>query len=166
MYLFSACLWVFFWPLVSLQQTKCIMNEGASYAISRSQHNCRMSTSVMYGNVGGYNSWCDIYYILVSCELWPLLAVITSSNENIFRVTVPLCGEVTGHWWIIFTKASDAEFWCFFDLRLNKRWSKQSLCRMFETSSLSLWRHCNALRRNVNLVKKNSKKTRKKVIYI
>ena len=32
----------------------------------------------------------------------------------------------------------------FFDLRLNKRLSKQSWRRSFETPSRSLWRHCNA----------------------
>ena len=31
-----------------------------------------------------------------------------------FRVTGPLCREFTGHRWIPLTKASDAEFWCFF----------------------------------------------------
>ena len=34
----------------------------------------------------------------------------------------------------------------FFDLCLNKRLSKQSRRRWFETSSRSLWRHCNDLR--------------------
>ena len=34
-------------------------------------------------------------------------------------------------------------FEVFFDLRLNKRLSKQSRRRWFETSSRSLWRHCN-----------------------
>ena len=33
----------------------------------------------------------------------------------------------------------------FFDLGLNKRCSKQSRCRWFETPSRSLWRHCNGL---------------------
>ena len=33
----------------------------------------------------------------------------------------------------------------FFDLRLNKQLSKQSLGWWFETPSRSLWRHCNAL---------------------
>ena len=28
---------------------------------------------------------------------------------KIFRVTSPLWGESTGHWWILHTKASDAE---------------------------------------------------------
>ena len=32
---------------------------------------------------------------------------------KLFRVTGPLCGEFTGHRWIPFTKASDAELWCF-----------------------------------------------------
>ena len=31
---------------------------------------------------------------------------MTSSNVNMFRVTCPLCGEVTGHQWITLTKAS------------------------------------------------------------
>ena len=35
------------------------------------------------------------------------------SNGNIFRVTDPLWGESTGHWWIPLTKASDTELWCF-----------------------------------------------------
>ena len=35
-------------------------------------------------------------------------------------------------------------FWCFsFDLRLNKRLSKQSCGWWFEIPSRSLWRHCN-----------------------
>ena len=36
-----------------------------------------------------------------------------SSNENIFRVSGPLCGEFTGDRWIPLTKASDAKLWCF-----------------------------------------------------
>ena len=39
--------------------------------------------------------------------------MMTSSNENIFRVTGHLCGEVTGPRWISHIKASDAELWCF-----------------------------------------------------
>ena len=45
--------------------------------------------------------------------------------------------------WFPRTKASDAELWCFFDLSLNKRLSKQSLGWWFETQSRPLWRHCN-----------------------
>ena len=40
-------------------------------------------------------------------------SMMTSSNENIFRVTGHLCGEFTGLRWIPRTKVSDAELWCF-----------------------------------------------------
>ena len=39
--------------------------------------------------------------------------IMTSLNGNIFRVTGHLCGEFTGHRWILLTKASDAELRCF-----------------------------------------------------
>ena len=68
-------------------------------------------------------------------ERWNIM--MTSSSGNIFRVTGHLCGEFTGD-----TKASDAELWCFFDLRLNKRLSKQRWGWLFETPPWSLWRHC------------------------
>ena len=41
--------------------------------------------------------------------------IITSSNGNTFRVTGPLCVELTGDRWIPLTKTSDT------DLRLNTR---------------------------------------------
>ena len=43
----------------------------------------------------------------------PTYSMMASSNENIVRVTGSLCGEFPGHRWIPFTKASDAELWCF-----------------------------------------------------
>ena len=54
-----------------------------------------------------------------------LFTMMTSSNGNIFRVTGPLCGEITGHRWIPHTKASDAELSCFLWSAPNKRLSKQ-----------------------------------------
>ena len=71
------------------------------------------------------------------------ISMMTSSNGNIFRVTGHLCGEFAGPRWIPRTKASDAELCCFFDLRLNKRLSKQSWGWWFETRSRPLWRHRN-----------------------
>ena len=71
--------------------------------------------------------------------------MMTSSNGHISRVTGHLCGEFTGPLWIPHTKASDAEVWCFFDLRLNKRLSKQSWGWWFQTLSRSFWRHCNGV---------------------
>ena len=59
---------------------------------------------------------------LVVCNNDPLIGMMTSSNGNIFRVTGHLRGEFTGLQWIPRTKASDAELWCFFDLRLNNDW--------------------------------------------
>ena len=59
------------------------------------------------------------------------LAMMTSSNGNIFRVTGPLWGESTGHRCIPLTKAGDAELWFFYP-RLIKRLSKQSMYRIWE----------------------------------
>ena len=69
--------------------------------------------------------------------------MMTSSNGTIFRVTGHLLGEFTGHWWIPRTKASDVELWCFLDLRVNIRLSKQLRGWWFETLLPPLWRHCN-----------------------
>ena len=68
----------------------------------------------------------------------------TSSNGNIFRVTGHLCGELTGHRLIPHTQRSvTRSFDVCFELRLNKQLSKQSWGWWFETTSRSLWRHCN-----------------------
>ena len=69
--------------------------------------------------------------------------MMMSSNGNIFRFIGPLWGESTGPRWVPLTKESDAELSCFFYLSLNKRLSKRSTRRWFETPSRSLWRHCN-----------------------
>ena len=69
--------------------------------------------------------------------------MMTSSNGNIFRVTCPLCGEFTGPGEFLrqrpVTRSSDV----FFELRVNKRLSKQMQGWWFETPASSLWRHCN-----------------------
>ena len=77
------------------------------------------------------------------CPTW--WHMMTSWNGNIFRVTGHLCGEFTSHRWIPRTKASKAELWCFFDIRLNKRVSKQSWGWWFETPARPLWHHNNAM---------------------
>ena len=69
--------------------------------------------------------------------------MMTSWNGNIFRVTGHLCGEFTGDRWIPAQRPVTRSFDVFFDLRLNKRLSKQSWGWWFETPSRSLWRHCN-----------------------
>ena len=44
---------------------------------------------------------------------WNLITMVTSSNGSFFCITGPLWGESTGHRWLPFTKACDAELWCF-----------------------------------------------------
>ena len=69
--------------------------------------------------------------------------MMTSSNGNIFGVTAPLCGNspVTGEFPT--QKPVTWSFGVFFDLRLNKRLSKQSRGWWSETPPRSLWRQCN-----------------------
>ena len=71
--------------------------------------------------------------------------MMTSSNENIFRVTGPLCGGFTGPGESPTQRPVTRSFGVFFDLRLNKRLSKQPWGWWFETLSWSLWRQCNEL---------------------
>ena len=80
-----------------------------------------------------------------------VISMMTSSKGNIFRVTGPLCGEFIRPRWIPCTKASDAELWCFFALRLNKPLSKQSWGWWCATQLRSLWRHCNSLCRSYSI---------------
>ena len=51
--------------------------------------------------------------------------MMTSSDGNIFRVTGPLCGEITGPGEIPAQRPVTRSFDVFFHLRLNKRLSKQ-----------------------------------------
>ena len=63
---------------------------------------------------------------------------MTSSNGNSFRLTGHLCEEFPAQ------RPVTRGFDVFFDLRPDKRLSKQSWGWWFETPSHSLWRHCNA----------------------
>ena len=72
------------------------------------------------------------------------ITMMTSSNGNTFRVTGPLCGEFTGPGEFPTQRPVTRSFDVYFDLRLNKRLSKQSWGWWFETLSSSLWRHRNA----------------------
>ena len=69
--------------------------------------------------------------------------MMMSSNGNTFRVTGPLSGNslVTSEF-----PSQKSVTWSldvFFDLRVNKRLSKQSRRQWFETKPCSLWRRCN-----------------------
>ena len=73
-------------------------------------------------------------------QIWYMM---TSSNGNIFRLTGRLCGEFTGPGEFSAQRPVTRSFDVFFDLRLNKRLSKQPWGWWFETPSWSLWRQCN-----------------------
>ena len=79
---------------------------------------------------------------------WPVSIdfMMTSSNGNIFRVTGHLCGEFTGPGEFPAQRPVTRSFDVFFDLRPNKRLSKQPWGWWFETPSWSLWRQCNVLK--------------------
>ena len=74
--------------------------------------------------------------------------MMTSSNGNIFRVTGPLCGAFTGPGEFPTQRPVTRSFDIFFDLRLNKRLSKQPWGWWFETLSRPLWRHRNVVHWN------------------
>ena len=75
--------------------------------------------------------------------------MMTSSNGNLFRVTVPLCGEFTGNRWNPPQRPVTQSFDVFFDVHLNKQLSEQSRRWWFELPSRSLWRH-SKVKRNTN----------------
>ena len=101
---------------------------------------CKFSTAS--GSI--YLLWWYIYIRIGNLQFtWQNSAIMmTSSNGSFFRVAGPLWGEFTGHRWILLSKDSDASFDAFFDLPPNKRLSKQSRRRWFDTPSRSLWRRC------------------------
>ena len=81
---------------------------------------------------------------------WPTVKIwhmMTSSNGNIFRLTGPSCGEFTCAGEFPTQTPVTRSFDVFFDLRLNKRFSKQPWGWWFETLSWSWWRHCNDMAR-------------------
>ena len=77
------------------------------------------------------------------------IVMMTSSNGIIFPVTGLLCGEFTGPGEFPTQRPVTRSFDVFFDLRLNKRLSKQPWGWWFEMPSLSLWRQCNGEKRFV-----------------
>ena len=84
-----------------------------------------------------------------NCMAWctrtgPELAKImmTSSNEDIFHITVRLCGEFTSEFST--QRPVTQSFDVFFDLRLNKQLNKQ-WGWWFGMTSRPLWRDCNVL---------------------
>ena len=76
----------------------------------------------------------------ISLDLHVWQFMMTSSNGNMFRVTGPLWPVTSG---FPSLRPVTRSFEAFFDLRLSKWLSKQLRRRWLETSSRSLWCHCN-----------------------
>ena len=71
-------------------------------------------------------------------------AMMTSSNGKKITALLPLCeGNPPVNGAFPSQRPVTRRFDVFFDLRLNKRLSKQSWGWWFETPSYPLWRHCN-----------------------
>ena len=94
------------------------------------------------------NTFCWMLYYSFVCMIFIIIIVIwchTYRTKNIaiwwchqmetFSV-LPTISPYKGQW---------RSFDVFCDLRLNKRLSKQTICRWFGTPSRSFWRHCNDL---------------------
>ena len=109
---------------------------------------------MIFGTVGSVSHMFlhytnSIFYCIMKCGSGNVdvaarfLYMMMSSNGNIFRVTGPLCGEFTGPGEFPTQRLVTRSFDVFFDLRLNKRLSKQPWGWWFETPSWPLWRQCN-----------------------
>ena len=98
------------------------------------------------------NIW-DIFFKFFCGEQWPpilnvwlpqeYVVMVTWSNKNIFQVTGPLCGNSPVTVEFLSQRPVMRSFDVFFDLQLNKGWSKQSWLQRSETPLCSLWCHCN-----------------------
>ena len=102
---------------------------------SRYDVNCEYRFYLLYNNSACY----ELSHLII----YPM-TMMTSSNGNIFRVTGHLCGKFTGPGEFHAQRPVTRSFDVFFDLRPNKRLSKQWWGWWFETLSSPLWRHCNA----------------------
>ena len=88
-------------------------------------------------NEVGMGSFCT--NLSIYCFEFPHL-MMTSSNGNISLLLVICAGNST----VPAQRQVTRSFDVFFDLRLNKRFNKQSWGWWFETLSHPLWRHRNA----------------------
>ena len=98
-----------------------------------------------------FQTWCHVSHDDYYCEqIWFICLcasglpqwhrgspqpIMTSWNGNIFRVTGPLCGEFIGPGEFPAQRPVTRSFDVFFDLRPNKRLSKQPWDWWFETPS-------------------------------
>ena len=126
----------------------CLQNGGHFYRFQCDNYHILItrlcfSTSIFQPNNYGFLHFSSFGWFAASTCVVKFYIMMTSSNGNIFRVTGPLCGEFTGPGEFPTQRPVTRSFDVFFDLRLNKRLSKQPWGWWFETPSWSLWRQCN-----------------------
>ena len=132
---------------VSLNKTELQRNHRWHYFSDKQQE---MENGMLHGNIklqcnkGSKLFIVRKYLVKRSLGFRKTILMMTSSNGNIFRVTGSLCGEFTGPGEFPTQRPVTRSFDVFFDLRLNKRLSKQPWGWWFETISWSLWRLCDA----------------------
>ena len=129
-------------------------NNDSQPTVSSVQGDCEKVWSIQYMGMaecnpqnicfGGWILWSSLWifviYLLILCRVMSL-ALMTSSNGNIFLVTGPCEGNSHKHRWFTLTNWPVTQsFDVFLDLRLNKQLCKHSRCRWFETPSCLLWR--------------------------
>ena len=91
---------------------------------------------------------CNCSFVLRDPSHWNHDDVI---KWKTFPRNWPLCGEFTGPGEFPTQRPVTRSFDVFFDLRLNKRLSKQTWGWWFETQSWSLWRQCNVVYNSAGL---------------
>ena len=110
----TCCILQFFWSASSLCLCKCIVVIHIWYrsdakVLDRCLTDIDPRVFPICINICGSMSQPLCTWFVFLCSV----AMITSSNGNIFHVTGPLCGVFNGHRWIPCTKAINAELWCF-----------------------------------------------------
>ena len=128
--------------LVKLLSCECnriplmISQRWFRYAARRYLNHCWLRYAVIAINIPSF------IHVVTNNET-SCYCMMTSSNGIIFRVTGPLCGEFTGPGEFPAQMSVTRSFDVFFDLRLNKRLSKQPWGWWFETPAWSLWHQRN-----------------------
>ena len=105
-----------------------------------------MHVSDLYERFNHATVYFDFVLYAYDTSLYSRMNTMTSSNGNIFRVTGHSCVEFISHPGELPTqRPMSRSVDVFFDLRPNKRSSKQSWGWWFETPSRPLWRHCDEI---------------------
>ena len=125
--------------LISLRKQSLLIDQVNRKQLATSK------TMLWFSEMTTWKIACQLVLIKIRNMMCMRDYMMTSSNGNIFRVTGLLCGEFTGPGEFPAQRPVTRSFDVFFDLRLNKRLSKQPWGWLFETSSWSLWRQCNDL---------------------